>query len=215
MGWLVPEIDLRSSIGPVRDQGPRPTCMAFTGTCLRESELDVSDVLSPQWLYHFGNKHSGGLGGMTVGGLAEALGSDGNVPERQCPYQTTQDLNWSPPAGLSGGFRARLSASSADFDIATNTIRNHRTVGLALYPDDSFFYSRLNSNGLLVQPSNRPRPGGGHAVTVVGLAKWEGDTILLLRNSWGDGWGHLGYAYIGRSHFTSISFAQFTLEHPT
>ena len=186
--------------------------MAFTGTCLRESELDVSEVLSPQWLYHFGNKHSGSSGGMTVGGLAKALGWDGNVPERQCPYQITQDQNWSPPASLSGGLLARLSSSGADFDGVTDAIRNRRTVGLALYPDDSFLFNRLDSNGLLVQPTGKARTGGGHAVTVVGLAKWQGDTVLLLRNSWGDGWGHLGYAYIGRSHFTSISFAQFTLE---
>lgn len=57
--------------------------------------------------------------------------------------------------------------------------------------------------------------GGGHAVTIAGYLKvanegWNGRGYLL-KNSWGDGWGRLGWGLVKPSVITSMLKARYTV----
>jgi C1A family cysteine protease len=58
-----------------------------------------------------------------------------------------------------------------------------------LWVDDSWM--SLGSTGLLDEWTGAAY--GGHAVCVVGYRK---DGRFIVRNSWGTGWGHKGFAYV-------------------
>lgn len=36
----------------------------------------------------------------------------------------------------------------------------------------------------------------GHAMLAVGFGSYSGDSVMLVRNSWGPLWGHEGHAWI-------------------
>lgn len=65
--------------------------------------------------------------------------------------------------------------------------------------DDSFH--DVGGDGLL--DTTGPKPGGGHAVCIVG---YRADGRLIIRNSWGTGWGDRGYAYASPDYIAAQFF---------
>jgi C1A family cysteine protease len=58
-------------------------------------------------------------------------------------------------------------------------------------------YFRFIRSGYLSE--QKPVPGAGHAVTLVGYKSASGrleDTVFLFKNSWGVGWGQGGYGWV-------------------
>jgi C1A family cysteine protease len=47
-----------------------------------------------------------------------------------------------------------------------------------------------------VRPSTSDTDIGWHAVIAVGHGQNGGKRLLLVRNSWGETWGHEGYAWV-------------------
>ena len=46
-------IDLRSALGPVRDQGARPTCLSLATTVAHEHARGSDASLAPEYLHYF------------------------------------------------------------------------------------------------------------------------------------------------------------------
>ncbi|MEH3062563.1 MAG: C1 family peptidase [Methylobacterium radiotolerans] len=69
---------------------------------------------------------------------------------------------------------------------------------LGLIITDAFF--RPDGNGLV--PKRDPDPErGGHAVLAVGYGHDpKGQPAILIRNSWGSGWGLAGHAWLSSAY---------------
>lgn len=49
-----------------------------------------------------------------------------------------------------------------------------------------------------------------HNVLIVGFGSRNGRPYWIVQNSWGEGWGHGGYAYVYRQPRRGRSISQFT-----
>src|SRR5687768_10429943 len=97
---LTIDMDLRSTLGEARDQGSRPTCMAFAVSAAHEASR-ATDYLSPEFLFYSGAKRTHGdpKRGLTQAAVADALSMDGQPAEEAWPYsQSVPDMaSWKPP----------------------------------------------------------------------------------------------------------------------
>jgi Papain family cysteine protease len=60
----------------------------------------------------------------------------------------------------------------------------------------------------IVNPAadERPDPARRHAVVAVGHGLWNGERVILVRNSWGEGWGQSGHAWLTEAFLTPRVF---------
>lgn len=111
--------DLRSRLGAARDQGPRPTCLAFAASDLHGSVRPGWDPLSCESAFFNAQRRSGRppTVGATLPSMIDALREDGQPVEAAWPYliQTPQTIAaWQSPATESEVFRRCGSAVVAD-----------------------------------------------------------------------------------------------------
>ena len=111
MTTIAVKTDLRPLFGPVRDQGPRPTCLAFAASDVHAALRGGPWAqLSCEYLFYHaqrrGNKkpHEGAL----LPAVLEAVRHDGQPHEAGWPYLAAvpADLaRWVPPSGATPLFR--------------------------------------------------------------------------------------------------------------
>lgn len=192
-----PAVDLRAILPPVRDQGPRPTCLAFAVTTSHEYERSASDPLSVESL-HAGAKSRDGLDekeGTTVPALLAALGEKGQCSEAAWPYNHPE-----PDLGKMIFYRAR-SENVANSSLV-EVIRQHleadhlAVVGLSI----TQAWMQPTTAGR-IEPSLQDVDLGGHAVVAVGYDPADG--AVLIRNSWGRPWALEGHAWL-TEHYLSV-----------
>lgn len=64
--------DYRPLLGPVRDQGARPTCLAHASTTAHEHARGLKVALSPEYLHYFASVRRAGVDGRSAAKLIEA-----------------------------------------------------------------------------------------------------------------------------------------------
>src|SRR5437879_552662 len=95
--------DLRGAFGDVRDQGLRPTCLAFSVSDAHAALLQPFRPLSVEYLYYYAVQRTPGgdpESGISGKAAADALSSDGQPLEDSWPYLSAlpTDLSlWIPP----------------------------------------------------------------------------------------------------------------------
>ncbi len=111
MSSITVKNDLRSRFGLARDQGARPTCLAFAVSDVHASVRDSQEPLSPEYLFYNAKKRDGKpTSGATVPMIRLALEMDGQPLESGWPYYPDRpaDLTmWAPPAEVGELFRRR------------------------------------------------------------------------------------------------------------
>lgn len=218
---LPKSVDLAKSLMPVRDQGNRPTCVAFAATAMWEHIVQIEEKLeepfSPQHLYCRCKEEDGFPGGGTHPAVALALLSqDGVCRESVWPYdplpQADEGQGPVPAPAARDGIRFCCGAGAALVEgwagvaelracLAGGAILSGRPVliGVEIHRT-SFFSPWVQRTGEVTLPL--PLPGeeseGCHALTVVGYD--DGRQAFLVRNSWGAGWAwehaHPGHCWL-------------------
>lgn len=184
------ELDFRATLLGVRDQGPRPTCLAHAVTAAHEHARGSGVYLSPEYLHFFADTSSLSSA-RSVDQMAKALHSDGQAQEVDCPYLPADPLpGWKPPYGVPV-LKYASEPKMPDASSVELMIRAGRAPILGITLPESFFdlYAPW-----LIPSGGRIR--GLHAVTCAGLGRHQGDRIFLIRNSWGVDWGDGGYAWL-------------------
>jgi len=190
------EIALPQANNAARDQGQRPTCIAFALSELNLRFAPQGEVLSPEYVYQgaatlTSNWASGD--GVSLG-LALQVASFGQPTEQDFPYQATEPAPpvSLPPVGLRLYGRA-LDLLPHDPDSIADAIRRNLPVGIGMRLTQSFF---IPASGV-VTFEQLPLPNALHAVAVVGLGRADdGAPYFRIRNSWGDKWGAHGQAWL-------------------
>ncbi|MEW5686187.1 MAG: C1 family peptidase [Pseudomonadota bacterium] len=191
--------DLRGHFGPARDQGARPTCMAFAASDAHAGVRPGWQDLCVEWAYFHGLKHDGGtLGqGVTLPGMLAALEVVGQPIETAWPYSPSVIVDpstWAPPAGVQPLYR-RLSALCAPTprDVVQQVDAGHAVL-MAMRLSDAFYFG-ADADGVIAS-SEPPDPRRRHAVVALGHGRRGATELVLIRNSWGQGWGQAGHAWI-------------------
>lgn len=207
---LLAPVDLRHLLTPdVRAQGPRPLCLPFSTSFAHEAARataagDEAEALSvePLWQYcvHAG---TAGHGGTTLQAVADAIEHTGQPLEAIWPYNDTlgPGTEPTPSAAATGSFNTadlfgvRLAHDGIDDDLEAAL-----TAGLPIVVvvEITKELEDPSADGEIDVPSLSAPVNDYHAVTAVGAVTNAAGNCrrLLIRNSWGPGWGAGGYGWL-------------------
>lgn len=199
---ITPAVDLRPSLLPVRHQGRRQSCLAFASSTAHERQTLSAEHLCVEYLFFHAVARTPGQnphGGTSMAAAAAALADEGQPVETAWPYTSDQLTPWTPPPITSTLHKTVLAPGALDFAGVIATLDTAAPVVLGLIITDAFY--RPDGAGRI--PFQAPDiERGGHAVLAVGYGSESGtgEPALLIRNSWGPGWGQGGYAWLPRAY---------------
>lgn len=198
---LQPEVDPREQMAAPYDQGQLGSCTAnaVAAAVQYDWELDKQEVVeTPSRLdIYWGERSYEGTTSYDSG----AFGRDGFkyaanvglIPEHLWPYDITK-FNVQPPADTA--VRQRLTRPyrvvPRNKTAWKRVLSNRQTIAFGFTVYESFESQQVAQTGIMSHPSTSERVLGGHEVLAVGYLKAYPDYVLV-RNSWGTGWGLGGY----------------------
>lgn len=191
--------DLRRDLGTARDQGPRPTCLAFAASDLHAALRDGWTELSCEYLFYQAQRRAARPPsvGATLPHLLGALGQDGQPAETAWPYAPTtpSDLAaWRPPTSVGAVYARDGEAREPDWRDVIDQLDRGRPVLLLLTLSRSFFGPC--PQGVIIPANDEVGdPALRHAVVAVGHGRVDDEPAILIRNSWGPSWGDAGHAW--------------------
>lgn len=198
-------VDLSATCGLARDQGPRSTCLAFAVTSAHEARRHCRyselTALSEEYLYWACKEIDGNTNsGTSPAATCTALRRRGQAAAHLWPYDPERDSTdpaYRPPIGAARDGQLRI-ADLRPIELSTPAIRAELefefivVLGIDLWP--AFYRPKRDE---LTTPDAGDLLGDGHAVAIVGYDDERG--AMLIRNSWGPGWGYRGHAWLGYS----------------
>lgn len=192
--------DLRARLGPARDQGPRPTCLAFAASDLHAAVRQGWTPLSCEAVFFRAQRRSGRPAsvGATLPALLDALRLDGQPAEIDWPYLAVTPANdaaWLPPSSPGDPYMRAGASASPDWRNMIARLDEGRPVILMMTLSRSFYGPDPDG---VVRPvrDERPDPALRHAVLAIGHGAVDDEPAVLIRNSWGGTWGHDGHAWL-------------------
>jgi hypothetical protein len=198
--------DLRSAFEETRDQGDRPTCLAFALSDAHCAARGVVEALSVEHLYYHAVKRTPGghpEKGVALPAAQEALRLDGQSAETGWPYLAAvpSDLaQWKPPSGATPLFRRELQHTPPKVSDIVARLDTGQPVVLILMLGERFY----NPIDGLVAVGPNDADTDYHAIVAVGHGDdSSGEVCILVRNSWGQGWALEGYGWVTASYLES------------
>ena len=197
--------DLRTLYGQARDQGSRPTCCAFACSDLHAACRLPWVELSCEFAFYCGARRQGTSAGRGVylHHMLDAIEHDGQPHEAAWPYSVAALLppaQWAPPKDLGRLYHGRGIRTVWSPSEIRASIDADQPVGIVLRLSDAF-YLGPNADGVIDSPEP-PDPARVHAVIAVGRGTMGADELVLIRNSWGVGWGLGGHAWLADRYLT-------------
>ena len=195
---IIVDTDLRPLLGPARNQGQRPTCLAFAVTSAHEALRDDASYLSTEYLAFFGARrsHRSPRRGLNQVSVAQALQDDGQPDEAAWPYseRLLEAVRWTPPRTTATFHKARITFSQRSVTEVREVLRQGAPVALLVAATRAMYMPDVE--GVV-----RPGPSDAiatrrHALLAVGSGHADDGRYLLVRNSWGISWGTQGHGWL-------------------
>ncbi len=184
-------LDYRPLLGPVRDQGARPTCLAHASTTAHEHARGSRTALSPEYLHYFASGNDRSSEGVDVPNVSRALSDPGQPTETDCPYrQNEPPPEWTPPTDVTLYRRQSASQNQNPDEVEALLDAGHVPV-LGISTPDAFY----DPTPPWVISADGP-VRGLHAVVAVAVGTAHTARRFLVRNSWGTAWADAGYAWL-------------------
>lgn len=180
------EVDLRTKLQDVKNQGRQGTCVAQVGACIIEyfarKSRSLSIEFSPQFIYNNRQNKGSGMHPSNCANIMKMLG---------CAYEHSYPYGKIEPA-------ADIAQSVLDQAIqwrCKNAYRIHSMDALksAIYNNGPCLitFTVYNYTNEFWVKQRKDKFIGNHAVAVVGY----NNTGFIIRNSWGTNWGSNGYTH--------------------
>ena len=196
--------------GPIRDQGQRYTCLAFATSDVHAALRGTWSALSCEYLFYQAQRRANRkpTEGALLSSTLDAIRDDGQPHETGWPYLTNlpADISqWVPPAGLSPVFRRAGETGKHTVDAIIQELDQGRLLIVLLRLSWSFDW--VQPDGIVDQAvGEKPDLNRRHAVIAVGHGDVNGQRAVIIRNSWGDGWGAAGYGYLTEKYLVPRVF---------
>lgn len=197
-------VDLSDAHGAIRNQGDRPTCLAFTLSDLNGHQHGQPASLSPEFLYREavlkmpGWKAGEGLG---LSAALDAVDAPGQPLETACPYGDCEpSLPLTPIVPGSPMYRGKYDMQSATMAPISAALFGNQSIGLVIRVTLEFMVADATTPHVPFSPNFLP--GQSHAVLIVGFGEHAvtGERHVLIRNSWGPDWGRMGHAWLSEQY---------------
>ena len=186
-------------LAPAIDQETRPLCIPIVVTAAHEaSRTQPPEPLAPDalWSSCVANG-TASREGTTLEAVADALRTDGQPRLSDWPFNTAiiHEADQIPLAAQASIWH---QADLSSVPVANDGIEDLLAIGLvvALIIEVTTEFEQATSNGTIEVPPLTAPQGSYHAVLVVGARTRERVRALLVRNSWGPGWGAGGYGWL-------------------
>ncbi|HTV26262.1 MAG TPA: C1 family peptidase [Xanthobacteraceae bacterium] len=200
MNDIVVSVDLRPSFGQVRNQGQRPTCLAFAASDAHAGLRSGWDPLSCEFAFYHAQRRAGRAAnkGALLSAMLHTLREDGQPREAGWPYLPTtprDSASWVPPAAVGPLFGRDGEKTTASIDNIVHELNVGWPMIVLLLLSRAFY--QPGPNGLIhPAPGEVPEPQRRHAVIAVGHGRVGVHRAILVRNSWGERWADSGYGWL-------------------
>jgi len=203
------KVDLRKKQSIVRDQGMRPTCLAYAATSGHEYLRSDERCLSVEYLHWASVKRDGASKqGVSLKTTVEVLADTGQPYEEVWPYRYDVDdtaSDYAPPTTIYSDDCFRITLEK-EIRPSVEDLKLHLRMGRAVVIGIRLFYGFHSSvDGKIKLPKVGESPSGSHAVLLVGYDDYEQN--FIFKNSWGNKWGDVGYGLLPYSYVLDHTLA--------
>lgn len=190
------------ALGPVRHQGQRGTCLAFTASDLNAA-ANGTEHLSVDYLCHHAMRAMPGWQshqGFTIEAILAAAYTPGQPFESLYPYSPDNPAAplATPSAALSPLYTTPAQRRGLGVPQILESIDAGQPVGIIVAVTPSLF--RPVDEIVLFDQGVLPDQYHAMIAVAVGHHSDSGELHVQLRNSWGTKWGKDGHAWVSRSY---------------
>lgn len=186
--------DIRHLFLAIRDQGSRPTCLAFAASDAHAAMRPPHNRLSVEYLFLGAATRMGSTDlhyGLELSAVTQALHHDGQPLELAYPY------------GHSGAITkaAQLFKSESVHRLQEDIcclIDNDIPPVVIFQLSRAFFL--IDKTGIMSESSSDCDIPNLHAIIVVAYGHFARRKYFLVRNSWGNQWADNGYAWLSEEY---------------
>ena len=210
---LPAKVDLRPQCPAVYDQGQLGSCTANAIGAAFEFEQMKEKIASwvPSRLFIYYNERvmegdvSQDNGAQIRDGM-RSVNVKGVCPESEWPYDINAFANHPPTKCYTDALKNKL----VSYSHVPQTLSMMKSCLASGYPFvfgftvyESFEGDAIANTGMMPMPAKSEQVVGGHAVLAVGFD--DSMQRMIVRNSWGSGWGAAGYFYMPYAYITDTS----------
>ena len=138
--------------------------------------------------------------GVPMSLMIDAIRQDGQPPEEVWPYLTAVPSpisKWAPPKPCAPIFRHAMIPGVPEVSAIVDALDAGQPALISIRISEQFHQP---ASDFIVRARSGDRDTGNHAVVAVGHGTSGKDSIILVRNSWGEDWADSGHAWLSAEY---------------